>query len=459
MRGLRSTIALAVVLVGLGAYIYFVTWKKTPETAASKQEKVFAGVEADKVAELKVTSDKGEMTALKKDNGMWNIVAPLMSKADDGEANAITSALGQLEIVRVIDENPADLKDYGLTMPRIEVDFKTAADKDYKRLLVGDKSPTGMDLFAKRNDDKRVFLVQGFQEATFNKSTFDLRDKVVLKVDREKVDGVSIHTGGKTVALAKDNAEWKITQPIQTRADFGAVEGLIGRLQSAAMKSIVSEDPSPADLKKFGLPPVGLEKFDLDKPGTAVELKAGSANAALFLGGKADENTVYARDASRAMVMTVDKMLVDELNKGADEYRRKDIFEFRSYNADRVEVTRNGQVVVFEKVKGQGKDAMDKWRRASPNAADVDKEKIESLLSRLSNMRATGFVDASVKNGLATPAMTVAVKFDEGKKEERVSVGKVENDAFASIAGGAGAAKIDANELTEVMKSLDELSK
>ena len=43
MRGLRSTIALIVVLGGLGAYIYFVTWKK-PAEPASKQEKVFAGV-------------------------------------------------------------------------------------------------------------------------------------------------------------------------------------------------------------------------------------------------------------------------------------------------------------------------------------------------------------------------------------------------------------------------------
>ena len=38
MRGLRSTIALVVVLIGLGAYIYFVTWKR-PEggTSAAKQ--------------------------------------------------------------------------------------------------------------------------------------------------------------------------------------------------------------------------------------------------------------------------------------------------------------------------------------------------------------------------------------------------------------------------------------
>ena len=48
MRGLRSTIAFIVVLAGLGAYIYFVTWKKTAEPA-SKLEKVFSGVDRKSV--------------------------------------------------------------------------------------------------------------------------------------------------------------------------------------------------------------------------------------------------------------------------------------------------------------------------------------------------------------------------------------------------------------------------
>src|SRR5262245_37779331 len=139
MRGLRSTIALTLVLAGLGAYIYFVTWKKTPETSASKQEKVFAGVESDKVEEVTVKSEKGDTTTLKKENGTWNIVAPLTAKADESESSAIANALGQLEITRVIDENPADLKDYGLTTPRIEVSFKAAGGKTTGRLLLGDK--------------------------------------------------------------------------------------------------------------------------------------------------------------------------------------------------------------------------------------------------------------------------------------------------------------------------------
>ena len=114
---------------------------------------------------------------------------------------------------------------------------------------------------------------------------------------------------------------------------------------------------------------------------------------------------------------------------------------------------------MFEKVKGEGKDAMDKWRRSSPNAADVDKDKTEALLTRISNMRATAFVDASAKTGLNMPVMTVMVKFDESKKDERVSFGKVENDVFVSRPGEASAAKIDPSEFNETTKTLDELSK
>jgi hypothetical protein len=282
-----------------------------------------------------------------------------------------------------------------------------------------------------------------------NRSTFELRDKTLLKFERDKVDGVEMNAGGKTVQLAKDGAEWKITQPVQVRADYGAVEGLIGKLQTTAIKSIVADSASAADLKKYGF----------DKPTAKVDLKLGSASATLVLGGTAEDKSVYARDASKPAVVTVESTLADDLKKGADEFRRKDIFEFRAYNANRVELTRNGQTVAFEKVKGSGNDAVDKWRRVSPTASDADKDKIDALLSRLSNMRAASFVDASAKSGLNMPALTVFAKFEDGKKEERVTFGKVGNDVYAGRPGEPGAAKIDAMDFTEANKTLDELSK
>jgi Domain of unknown function (DUF4340) len=451
MRGLKSTIALAVVLAGLGAYIYFVTWKQPADAGGKKQEKVFASLESDKIEELKISSASGESTALKKNGGSWQMTQPIAVKADDSEVSGITSALSSAEVTRVVDENPANLNDYGLSNPRIQLDFKAAGDKDFRRLIIGEKSPTGGDLFAKRNDEKRVFLIPSYQESTFNKSTFDLREKTLLKFDRDKVDALDLTAGGKTTAFAKQGSDWKITRPLEVRADFSAVEGLVGRLQSAQMKSIVTPEPTPDDLKKYGL----------DKPDVMVNVKAGSATATVVLGGKADkpDNTVYARDLSKPAVMTVETSLADELKKGADEYRRKDLFEFRAYNANRVEISRNGQTVVFERVKGEGQNAQDKWRRASPNAADADKDKVEGMLSRLSNMRASAFVESTAKAGLDKPAMTVVVKFDEGKKEERVAFGKEGDTVYASRPGEPGAAKTDTTDFTEVNKSLDELAK
>src|SRR3954468_21936191 len=139
MRGPRSTIALVVVLAGLGAYIYFVTWKMPPggDANAKKLDKVFAGYEADKLAEIKVTSAAGDATTVKKEGGAWQVTQPIATKADESEVSGITTALGQMEVTRVVDENPTNLNDYGLSNPRIEVDFKAAGDKDYKKLLIG----------------------------------------------------------------------------------------------------------------------------------------------------------------------------------------------------------------------------------------------------------------------------------------------------------------------------------
>src|ERR1700694_3817425 len=106
MRGLRTTIALVVVLGGLFAYIYFVTWKQPTETPGPKQEKVFAPVEADKIDELRVKSESGDNSTLKKEKDGWHLVEPVAIAAADSEVSAITSALSQLEIVRVVDDKP-----------------------------------------------------------------------------------------------------------------------------------------------------------------------------------------------------------------------------------------------------------------------------------------------------------------------------------------------------------------
>ncbi len=188
MRGFRSFLLLLVVAAGLGAYLYFVESKRDPADA-DKKAKVFT-VEADKIDELVVKSESGDRTTLKKTGTEWQVVEPVATPSDGAAVSGLTSNLSTLELQRVIDENPQDLGEYGLKEPRLEVAFKSGGKE--QRLLVGRKTPAATDLYAKLGDSPRVFLIPGFVDTTFNKTTFDLRDKTVLKVNRDSVDALVI---------------------------------------------------------------------------------------------------------------------------------------------------------------------------------------------------------------------------------------------------------------------------
>ena len=443
MRGLKSFALLLVAAIGLGAYLYFVESKRTPGGDLPKKDKVFT-VEADTIDEVTIRSESGDRTTIRRNGTDWQIVQPIAAQVDAAEVSGITSNLSSVEIQRVIDESPADLKEFGLAGPRVEVTFKVGG-KD-QTLQIGRKTPTGTDLYAKLGDQKRVFLIASFLDSTFNRSTFDLRDKTVLKVEAAKVDSVEVVTSTRTLKFAKKDGEWNIEQPVATRADFGAVEGLVGTINSAQMKSIAATDAT--DLKPYGL----------DTPVATVRIGIGSSQAALAIGASSGQGAVYAKDLSRPTVFTIESTLLDDLRKDAGDYRQKDLFDARSFTATRIDVTRNGQTVAFEKTKVKGKDGKDeeKWTQVVPAARDVDSAKVEALLSVATSARAMGFVTGSTKTNLDKPELTVAIRFDQGKVD-RVSFSRSGADGYAQRAGSPGAATVETATIDNIIKTLEEI--
>src|SRR5512139_886822 len=192
MRGLRSTLLLLAILVGLVGYIYFVESKKPPGPEADETKAKVFSVTADKIRELSAKAASGERTVLRKSGTTWQILEPAAVPADESEVSGITSSLTSLEVQRSVAQNPRDLKQYGLAQPRVEIEFKAEGDKDSKRLLLGDKTATGGNMYAKLGNEKKVFLVSGYLDSSFDRTPFDLRDKTILKFDRSKADRVEV---------------------------------------------------------------------------------------------------------------------------------------------------------------------------------------------------------------------------------------------------------------------------
>ncbi|RPJ73852.1 MAG: DUF4340 domain-containing protein, partial [Acidobacteria bacterium] len=144
MRSAKPLAILVAVLLGLGAYIYFVDSKKEGGPDETRP-KVF-DVAADKIAELTVRS-AGERTVLRKADGRWQIVEPVQVNADEAEVSGITSSLATAENVRVVEEAPGDVSAFGLVEPRVEVGFRLDGEKEFRHLRLGDKTATQGEVY------------------------------------------------------------------------------------------------------------------------------------------------------------------------------------------------------------------------------------------------------------------------------------------------------------------------
>src|SRR5690606_10493649 len=154
------------ILIALVAYLYFVESKRTPGSDIEKRPKVFS-VDESAIDEITIKAESGETTTLRKSGSDWQIVAPTSAEADSSEVSGLTMHLASLEEQRLIDENPSDVQEFGLDNPRVEVAFKAGGAEH--RLLIGSRTPTGGDMYARTAASPKVFLIASYLDSTFNR--------------------------------------------------------------------------------------------------------------------------------------------------------------------------------------------------------------------------------------------------------------------------------------------------
>ena len=452
MRGFRSTLALFVVAVTVGGYAYFIEADRPAVSTADQLVPVFE-FESDDITTVTVTAENGDRTVVDKADARWRLVEPFEGNVDVTAVVGLTSSLATLEMQRVVaePEDALDLATFGLAEPRVAVGVATSTGGD-TNLLIGARTPTGGDVYATVAGSNRVFLLSGYLDDALNQTTFDLRDKAILDFTNDEVAGLAITGDDVMVELRKADNRWALTNPIAAHADTGTTDGLIGRLSTGQIASVEAERTD--DLTPFGLAPPRLN----------VEVRLTGSTATLLVGSPAGPGRIYARDAARDLVFTIDETLVDDLVRDADGYRRKDLFGFRPFNAESLALERDGQLLSFEKTETTDAETS-AWRQLSPDARDVDEAAMEDLLAKL-NLRADSFVDSRDNTGLAAPIASIRVTFSDGDDdatEERVVIGRPAGEGadaavvFAVSGDEPGAARLNTQAWDDAMETLDAL--
>lgn len=440
MRGLTSVAVMGLVLAGLGAYIYFSQSSRSGAVREIRQKAI--AIKQGDITELAITSSSGEVSTIARNGHSWQITSPIDAPADPTLMARLVTLIANLEVTRVVEEDPLDLGEFGLAPPQGELAL-TVGGGEALRILVGSKAPVGGAVYARLSSSPRVILVPGDLAEAANRSPIEFRHNGIFTLEQDRIDHIEITSSGRSVQLVKHGVDWELTTPLSARGDLGVVSDLLTKLTAMKMAGII-EAPAPSQSR-------------VDKAVASITASAGESRETLRIGGRADSSNVYARNLSRPMVFTVPSSLVDELTTEPAHYRRKDVFDFQTIEATRLEVSREGRTIAYEKQTAPGSPG--RWRALSADAREAEPAKIEAAMSQLSFLRALTFVPTPARLSDGPGVMSVTVNFDEGRKSESVVIAKAGSDAFAVRPDWPDAARLDANAYALLVASIDELQK
>ncbi|HEU4686651.1 MAG TPA: DUF4340 domain-containing protein [Nitrospira sp.] len=257
----RPTLVMAIVLVGLGLYLYAVEFpaKEREERQEATAKKVLL-LDEQAITGLTMKTDREELQFARNTDRKWTLTAPIRTEADQREVQNLLRALITGSVQRVVDENPAALAPFGLDNPVTTITIRTETSED--SISIGDAGPLSSTLYALRRSDNKVLLTDLAAKDFVNKSLMTFRRKDILHLTKSDVERIRLTYPTTEIVLYRTGdqpkGKWKIRYPVEAEADMNEVRLLLFRLE---------------DLKAMGIVDPGPERDKLAKTLTAPKVK------------------------------------------------------------------------------------------------------------------------------------------------------------------------------------------
>lgn len=442
---LKTYLALAV-LAGLAGWVWWSEQKKA-DAPADQKPKVLSFDKA-KVKEVRLEPWTAEAVVVSKSASGWQLGGAAPAPAAASEVEGLIASLEGLEAGDTVSESPSDVKQYGLDPARLKATLVLEDQVKPLVLLLGGKSFDNASVYAQRPGEKKVFVIPAFLAGGLEKKPFDLRDRDLLHVERDKVKKIEVTGPEGPFTLEKQGQDWALTQPLRTAAGRWPVDGLLGTLEGLRMESVAAEEAG--DLAPFGL----------DKPARTVKLtlEDGSARQ-LEIGSSPAPQKFHAREALSKLVAVVPGAVVDDLAKGFANLRSKRLLDVSNYDVEGLEGRLEGQATKFERRTEKSSDGFDayKWKK---DGKELEPPKMDDALYKLTGLEAQAFVDQPgppADYGLDAPVLELKVSLGAERQAVTLSIGRKGDSAYARRSGDEALLQVEAAKLDEAVKALKGL--
>jgi hypothetical protein len=344
-------------------------------------QNILPGLQPSTVTSIEIIPAGALEIRADRTNGSWLLAKPVAYPAQPAAIETLLAALQKLAPATKI--SAAELRahknagtEFGFDNPQWRI---AVGDGDQRRQFsVGNKTAPGDQVFLSVDGVDSVFVADAGWLKLLPRSAGDWRSTALVDAGENNFDSIILTNGAKIIELHQDatNHLWRMTRPLQARADGDRITGALQQLRAARVTQFVTDD-AKADLTSFGLQPADLDLW----------LGHGTNFTAAIHTGKSPTAQIYAKREGWNAIVTTASEPFSPWHGTVNDWRDPHLLE-RSAPVAEIEVHGENDFTL----QRQGTNG---WQIAGEKFP-ADADSVQQFIDELRNMRVAGFVKDAV---------------------------------------------------------------
>lgn len=346
----------------------------------------------------------GETFTLEKGERGWEMTSPAKALADTSVVDRTLDAFLTGRAQSFAEEDPKELKRYGLDSPDIRLSFAKEGGKEPVTFLIGKKVDGDKGYYARRGASGPVFVLERWTVEDLPKKALEARDRRIFDFEKEAVSQVEIK-GPKGEVLAKKvkKDEWEVQGDDRLKGSERRISDLLWDIKYAKIAGFFDDPASRPDPKGVAEP---TRTVTLTVEGKKDPLR-------FFVGQQVPgQENWYAKRATDDEIFLLSKDTVDRASKTAFDLQERKVLTFAYPDIEKMKVTYPKETVTLLK-KGR------RWWMEEPLKEIAVADRVDFLLNELYFLE---FDDLAPPGKVDFNTPDVLVSLSQGPKGELPSL-------------------------------------
>ena len=228
-------IAASVIIVLIVGTIVISNIDTSKDTNVATTDDLYSIYSADTtdILSVKSESENGTITVKSIGDSEWSVNDMDASEIDSSKAGALVGTISTLSSKNKIEENPADLSQYGLDNPQVTVTVEKK-NGQIDKMIIGDLSPTLGEYFVMKDGDNTVYTMYDFKVDTLKKPISYYKEFNRFSINIDDINDIKIVRSDETIEIRilsninnNTNNVWEMVQPYQSGANDDYIDNKI----------------------------------------------------------------------------------------------------------------------------------------------------------------------------------------------------------------------------------------